>query len=219
MRPFTIFFTLFRSIWGCFEKELFSAGSEVDKPPRRARGWPDIFCRKNFANQAIGGAGRTLMPRKDALKSYGALSFELVLELWKVVQNWIARDLLFWQISQISLAFSFFSFCTAHQLQKAKARLITRCSLWRKNGNHLGLPLLEFSTFLNTCSRVGQIKGVPKPLLKGGKRELLCSRSSEKKKNESSAWHEKGRVAFEASPSLSPTLDSWNSIPHLFHFL
>lgn len=103
-------------------------------------------------------------------------------KLWKVVQNWIARDLLFWQISQISLAFSFFSFCTAHQLQKAKARLITRCSLWRKNGNHLGLPLLEFSTFLNTCSRVGQIKGVPKPLLKGGKRELLCSRSSEKKK-------------------------------------
>ena len=82
MRPFTKFFTLFRSIWGCFEKELFSGGSEVDKPPRRARGWPDIFCRKNFANQAIGGgAGRTLMPRKDALKSYGALSFELVLEL------------------------------------------------------------------------------------------------------------------------------------------
>ena len=120
------------------------------------------------------------------------ISFRTV---WKVVQNWIARDLLFWQISQISLAFSFFSFCTAHQLQKAKARLITRCSLWRKNGNHLGLPLLEFSTFLNTCSRVGQIKGVPKPLLKGGKRELLCSRSSEK--NESSAWHEKGRVAFE----------------------
>ena len=103
-------------------------------------------------------------------------------KLWKAVQNWIARDLLFWQISQISLAFSFFSFCTAHQLQKAKARLITRCSLWRKNGNHLGLPLLEFSTFLNTCSRVGQIKGVPKPLLKGGKRELLCSRSSEKLK-------------------------------------
>ena len=115
-------------------------------------------------------------------------------KLWKVVQNWIARDLLFWQISQISLAFSFFSFCTAHQLQKAKARLITRCSLWRKNGNHLGLPLLEFSTFLNTCSRVGQIKGVPKPLLKGGKRELLCSRSSEKKRKLCLTWKRSRRL-------------------------
>ena len=101
------------------------------------------------------------------------------------VPNWIARD--FWVLTNPSVLLFSFLFARLHQLQKAAVDSHTPDYplqfMERMKAITLGYHFLKF---FNSCIRVGHreekgIKGVPKPLLKGGtKRELLCSTNCSK---------------------------------------